>query len=116
MHKVEAERRRRAAANQSLFRSVNEKIKELNDIFDAFTPYGEWTCECDRLDCITRIELTLGEYEELRQNPTRFAVAPEADHVDPEVERVVAETERYWIVEKLGVGGELAIELDGRHA
>jgi hypothetical protein len=111
MSEAQAERQRRARENQSLFRAVNDRIKELNEVFDAFTPYGEWTCECDRLLCIERIRLTVGEYERLRQNPNRFAVAPDDEHVNREVERVVDRTDRYWVVEKIGAGAVPA----GRH-
>ena len=104
----------RAAENQSLFRSVNERIEELNRTFDALTPYGSWTCECARVDCIERIDMTLGEYEEIRADATRFAVAPSEIHVFGDVERVVSRTDRYWIVEKIGAAAERAQELAER--
>ena len=52
----------------------------------------------------------------MRANARRFAVAPGAAHVFPEVEDVVVETERYWIVEKRGPAGEEAVALDPRAA
>ena len=106
------DRQRRAAENQSLFRQVNERIRELNEVFDALLPYGDWACECDRLDCIGRIQLTLEEYEDIRSGPNRFAVLP--GHDDPPVERVVERNERYWVVEKVGAAARRAVELDGR--
>jgi len=104
-------RRRRAAENQALFRAVNERIDELNRTFDQFTPYGSWTCECASTDCIDRVQLTLAEYEEVRAEPTHFAVFPSEPHVFADVERVVGRNDRYWTVEKLGVGAERATEL-----
>jgi hypothetical protein len=104
-------RRRRAAENQSLFRSVNERIEELNRLFDDFTPYGSWICECARTDCIERLDMTLAEYEELRADPTHFAVYPAEPHVFHDVERVIGRNDRYWTVEKLGVAAERAEEL-----
>jgi hypothetical protein len=40
------DRETRAADNQSLFRSINERVKELNDGFSFGAPLGEWVCEC----------------------------------------------------------------------
>ena len=41
-------------------------------------------------------------------------VAPAEMHVVPEVERVVEQRERYWVVEKQGEAAEVAEELDIR--
>jgi hypothetical protein len=110
------ERAKRAAENESLFRQVNERIEDLNKVFEAFAPYGSWTCECARIDCAQRIELTLDEYESARSSPNRFLIAPAEDHFDADVERVVERTERYWVVEKVGAAAERATELDPRAA
>ena len=45
--------------------------------------------------------MTLEEYEELRANPTHFAVVCRRPHVFPEAERVIVKVERYWVVEKV---------------
>ena len=50
-------------------------------------------CECGNLDCELLITITVSEYEDVRQNARRFVVVK--DHVIPDVERVVAETERF---------------------
>jgi hypothetical protein len=105
---------RRAAENQSLFREVNEKIAEFNEAFTAMTPYGDWSCECASTDCIQRIQMTFGEYEQLRATPTHFAVLPDEQHVFPEVERVVERHDRYWVVEKTGIAAKTSVERDPR--
>lgn len=105
---------RRAAHNHSLFRSVNERIAEMNESFQEFADYGSWMCECFRTDCTETIEMTLDEYEDLRAHPARFAVVADPSHVDPEVEEVVSEGERYWTVEKSGRAAALAGQLDER--
>lgn len=103
----------RAARNQSLYREVNEKIVALNEAFgDVLDAGSTWVCECADTSCTEALEMTLGEYEQLRTHPNRFAVA--RGHVLPEVERVLDENDRYQIVEKLGVGGSYAIEHDPR--
>lgn len=114
MHDPPAERARRAAETQSLFRSVNNRVKRLNDAFGVATPYDQWACECARLECTEKIQLTRDEYEQLRRDSNSFAVAPGDEHVDPEIERVVSRTERFWVVRKVGAGAERAAELDGQ--
>lgn len=103
----------RAARNQALHREVNERIKELNERFDeALTAGGNWICECFDPDCAETMELTLGEYEELRTHKNRFAVLP--GHVLETVERVVEQHDNYVLVEKLGRGATYAAETDPR--
>ena len=46
-----------------------------------------------------------------RAKPNRFAVAP--DHVAPDIEVVVMKHSRFWLVEKLGVAGDVAEEHAG---
>jgi hypothetical protein len=106
---------RRAAENESLYRSVNERIKQLNAALGEVTPDGdshEWLCECADTDCIVRISATLDEYEGVRENPRTFIVAPR--HLYPEAERVLTENTRFTIVEKLDNAGEIAEALDPR--
>jgi hypothetical protein len=104
------EQERRAGENQALFAQVNDRIRELNEVFDTFTPYGSWACECAHIGCMEYIELTLGEYEALRAQPARFAIAPGDAHVVPEVEDVVEKTDRYWVVEKRGEAKRAAVQ------
>jgi len=98
-----AEHAARAAHNQALFREVNERVKEVNEPLSEVEPTPEWVCECADPTCVERITLTMEEYEALRAEPTHFAVAPSTGHVLFEVENVIDKTDRYWIVEKVGV-------------
>lgn len=103
----------RAARNQGLYREVNERIEELNRRFDAALDAGAaWVCECADTDCSQPMELTLGEYEELRSYPDRFAVL--SGHVLEGVERVVNAHDDYVVVEKVGAAAQVAAELDPR--
>ena len=104
----------RAAKNQTLFREINERVKDLNEAFSALTESGDWVCECANETCIERISLTLEEYETVRSEGASFFVAPSDDHVWPEVERITERAERYWVVEKHGDGGRLARDNDPR--
>jgi hypothetical protein len=108
------DRESRAGRNQSLFREINERMKELNAGFSLASPTGDWVCECANDACSERIELTPQEYEALRCDGTCFAVAPAEAHVFTDAERVVERLERYWVVEKTGEAGAVAAELDPR--
>jgi hypothetical protein len=111
---VAEDRGSRAARNQSLFREINERVKQLNEGFSMVLPVGEWICECADDTCVERIELSATEYEAVRSNGTRFLVAPGDEHVFLDVETVTERTDRYWIVEKFGTAGEEADRLDPR--
>jgi hypothetical protein len=106
----------RAAKNQALFREINERVKDLNESFSTVTKTGDWVCECANDACIERISLTLEEYEAVRSRGASFFVAPNDDHVWPDVESITDRTDRYWVVEKQGAGGRLARDKDPRAA
>lgn len=109
------DRQVRAAKNQSLFREINERIEELNVGFSVVVPDpGEWVCECANDSCIELIPMTLEEYEAVRAKPNRFFVKPDDGHLWPDVERIVQRTDRYWIVEKYGLGAVVAADADPR--
>jgi len=95
----------RAAANEATFRAANEKIdakrRELE--LEYATPY---LCECEDEDCTSIVRLTASEYRRARAEPRRFVVARGHSHRG----RVVDEAPEYVVVEKTGVGGEVAEE------
>lgn len=100
-----------AAANEALFRTVNEAIER-----------GQWPgeegrdtsfrCECAQLGCAELVLLTVTEYEGVRAYPRRFIVA--VGHEQPEVETVVERRSAYLVVEKLDEAGEEAERTDPR--
>jgi len=106
-------RQQRLAANQSLYRVVNEQIEALNQAFEETAGVdAEWVCECADMDCAMVVSAHLHEYEAVRLNARTFLVFP--GHVFPEVERVVGANGRYMIVEKVGAGAEVAEASDRR--
>jgi hypothetical protein len=107
-------RAERAGRNQALYREVNERVREMNEAFDALLPIGEWVCECANDECFEMIEMTHEEYEAVRAGGTRFFVKPDEAHVVPEAELVVERHERYWVVEKVGVAAAVAEREDPR--
>jgi hypothetical protein len=85
------------------------KVEELRAPTASFI---DFVCECAQVDCVEQILLTVSEYEALRREPERFAVS--SGHDNPDVDRVVAEGERYVVVEKIGTGAATARRLDPR--
>jgi hypothetical protein len=103
-------RSERIARNQSLFREVNEQIAQLAERQDrSDLPI---LCECGRLDCADTVTISAAEYEKARADGRRFVLLP--GHDLPEIERVVARTENYVVVEKLGDAEGVARDLDPR--
>jgi len=101
----------RLAKNESFFRQVNERIKDVADGFEAGGSY-EFLCECSDPACTERIELSQADYEHVRADPTRFVLA--RGHAAPEIEHVVEREDDHIVVEKIGVAGEIAAHLDPR--
>ena len=98
------ERQRRIGENEAYWREVNELAPPepgmLNDVF----------CECGRIECRERIQVTAGEYAAVRASATTFLVAP--GHEIADAERVVESTERYRVVEKFGEAAKVAVETE----
>jgi hypothetical protein len=103
-------RAERIGRNEDLFRKVNDQIEGVNEAFGTITGTMSILCECGKLECIEQIELTIGEYRRLREDPTRFAVMP--GHELPDVERVVERHDDYFVVQKAeGAPARLAEDL-----
>jgi hypothetical protein len=100
-----------AAEEQSLFRKVNERVWAISNSLDAMQDV-KFLCECPRRDCTERVSMSLTAYEGLRRVPTHFAVFPDMGHVFPDVERIIAKREGYFVLEKLGEAGVEATRLD----
>jgi len=107
------ERAARIGLNEALFREVNERVKAINVGFGEPLPETDFVCECGLDSCTERVRMTLAAYEELRTDPTHFAVRP--GHQIPDVETVVEQHEDYVVVEKhAGDPAGLAAETDPR--
>jgi hypothetical protein len=106
------ERDRRLAFNEALIREVNEVVEGLSEgWFEPGEPI-EFRCECADPGCEQRIFLTRDDYLRVRSSPTWFAIVP--GHEAPDIERVVGTVGDAHIVEKLGVGREIAEQTDRR--
>ena len=105
------DRETRLAQNEALFREVNERMNDLA------TDHGvasvqEYLCECANADCTFRVRLDPSDYEAVRSDAKQFLVLPL--HYTPEIETLVAQHERYWVVRKTGEAGEYVEHLDPR--
>jgi hypothetical protein len=100
------------ARNEATTRQINEEIEQAHQATPAEGPVRV-LCECGHLECDRLIAITIAEYEGVRADATRFVVV--RAHVMPEVERVVAETDRYTVVAKReGIPAAVAIQEDPR--
>jgi hypothetical protein len=64
-----------ALRKRTLFREVNERIRELSRRFGGAPGTYEFFCECTRLDCVLRVEIVGGVYDEIVAGGERFVVA-----------------------------------------
>jgi hypothetical protein len=85
------------ARTEALFRDVNERIAESAQRFEADAT--QFVCECADPTCTDRVEATLDEYEDVRADATTFLLTP--GHAHDDIERVVADSGRFHIVEKM---------------
>jgi hypothetical protein len=93
-------REERIARNERAARDLIDSIERAST--DRGTSAGSVhiriLCECGRVQCDRVLAVTIAEYEGVRAHPRRLAVA--RGHVMARVERVVARTNRYVVVEK----------------
>jgi hypothetical protein len=110
---VDEEAKDRVAKNETLFRDVNERVKEIDEAHAL--PRGdvwEFLCECGNADCIAPVALTLAEYERARSSPVQFILLP--GHERPEVETLIEATDRFVVVAKKAGEQEVALARDPR--
>lgn len=102
-------REQRIAANEALFRDVNERIarKHAPDQGEL-----EIICECGDADCLERMTVSPGEYEQARSDPTLFLAKP--GHFDAVAEQIVATHSDHQLVRKTGDAAAVAEERDPR--
>jgi hypothetical protein len=104
------ERGKRLARNEALFREVNERVDEV--AFEHGVGNQHYLCECANPDCTFQVQLERSEYEAVRADPRQFFVLP--GHYTPEIEQLVSEDERFWVVQKVGEAAKFVEHLDPR--
>jgi hypothetical protein len=106
----------RQARNEAFFREVNERIAQLGERAQAWSPDNtvEFLCECgDEGGCGQRVSVPTDVYERVRSQDDRFVVRP--GHETLEIERAIEWTEDYVVVDKLPAA-EPYVEDDPRGA
>jgi hypothetical protein len=101
----------RAARNEVVFRDANETIEARRGELTEIAGRTPFLCECADAYCKAAIPMTVDEYEFVREQANRFALRP--GHPTAEA-TVVAETERYVVVEKGGLSRRIAEETNPR--
>jgi hypothetical protein len=106
------DREERVARNEAISREINEGIDQSKAATSAEEDV-RMVCECGRPDCDRKIAITIAEYERVRDDPRTFAVTK--DHVVPDLEVTVSETDRFIVVRKReGTPAEVAEQTDPR--
>jgi len=105
-----SEREKRLAANEALFREMNERVEERVEAAAGPDATLEILCECADPGCTERIALTAAEYEAAHADPAQFTIVP--GHAAIDVEEVVARNDRFEIVRKRGYAADVAEALD----
>jgi hypothetical protein len=109
-----SENQRRKAANEAIFRELNDRIERLQRAFAAVEHEPlRIICECDRIDCTDRLSVGIDVYERTRSDSALFFVRP--GHEDGSVENVVDTGGDYTIVRKRsGEPQQIAEQTDPR--
>ena len=108
---MESNETEKIARTEALFREVNERIAETAERFEATET--KFVCECADPKCTHRVDATLEEYEQVRDDGDTFLLVP--GHEDARVEAVVKRSDEQAVVEKRHpVVRRLVLELDPR--
>jgi hypothetical protein len=95
-------RHERVRENQEAFRRANDEIAAAARDLDQDEP-TPFLCECVAERCTQVVMLTLEEYEDVRSDAARHVIVP--GHAVAENERVLEESDRYWITEEKNGNG-----------
>ena len=101
-----------AAQNEAEARYANENLEKAQQFLRSGDDL-QIICECGRSGCGELVAITDEEYEELRSDPTHFAISK--DHLMPDIDRIVGENDRFVTVAKRpGIPADVAKEEDPR--
>jgi hypothetical protein len=86
----------------SLWRAVNERIREVNAAFGTFADNFAVFCECGSPNCFERVEVPAKVYEDVLSGPRSLV---KAGHESPGHGVVVAESGSYVVIEAGAASG-----------
>ncbi|MDX6400331.1 MAG: hypothetical protein QOF27_937 [Gaiellaceae bacterium] len=107
----QAERERRAAQNQLLFRAVNEQIVVMTENFRSDLSDINLVCECWMPSCTGTVRCRIDDYERFDRNGNLFLVLP--GHEDLLVEDVIEQVDGYIVVRKRDLAARIVEEAQG---
>jgi hypothetical protein len=85
---------------RTLFRAVNERVREVNLTSGRTLRLADFVCECRDPECTERLTLSIEDFDAVRRDPDRFVVHP--GHVASTLERLADVRETYVVVERGG--------------
>ena len=99
---------RRLAQNELVFRGINNDIDKaentkLNGNQKALTQI-EFVCECSRKTCSDKINISLREYEDIRNEGSLFIIV--SGHQVPRIEYIARQEDNFLVVRKTGDAGD----------
>jgi hypothetical protein len=97
----------RIARNDAIFREANEQIGETAEEYgiDTSIPFF---CECADQNCREIVRLTLEQFREVRSDPRHFVNLPGHEASAHGWVEVIARTDGYVTVAKIGRAGDIA--------
>jgi hypothetical protein len=102
---------RRAVRIEATFREANEGIKRAAGEH-AIVGRIPFICECADAGCTQVVQLTMEEYEQVREQPNWFLIVPgHEDEAPGGTVRVAQRHEEYCVIEKTGEAARLLEEL-----
>jgi hypothetical protein len=106
--RAEAAGERKRAQNEAAFREANEDINAIIDGHGADLPAAPFVCECGDRACRRLINVPVSTYREVRKSPRRFLYDLVHDGQTDEETSTIETHDRFLVVEKSGVAGEIA--------
>ena len=112
---MEQQSERRLVENEIIFRQANTDMKDfIEDVGAQHNTTLPFFCECSRMNCRRRIELSSDQYQKLHSNRRRFIVVD--GHEVPQIERVVERHPGFNVVEKIAeLPGEQDVDIAIKH-
>ena len=104
----------RIARNDAIFREANEGIRSVAGDFEDGDRVP-FVCECADPNCREVVRLPLEEYAMFRADPRLFVNVPGHEASAHGWAEVVARRDGHVIVEKVGLAGDIAEQLEGEN-
>jgi hypothetical protein len=102
----------RLAQNETIFREINERVRDVARSHGTDSHVYSFFCECANTDCTLQVELTTADYERVRADGARFFISP--GHELPEIERILEQHDGWSLIEKKGDAAVYARDVDPR--